>query len=68
MPTAFQRLYAAEILSSSVSLWVSSRVGTYKPVHAALMLLYRRQTELFIVMTMYNEDDELFLKTMNAYV
>ncbi|KAF9909730.1 Chitin synthase, class 2 [Lobosporangium transversale] len=28
--------------------------------------LYRRQTELFIVMTMYNEDDELFIKTMGS--
>ena len=30
--------------------------------------LYGRQTELFIVMTMYNEDEILFLRTMNAYV
>lgn len=30
--------------------------------------LYNRQTELFIVMTMYNEDEVLFVKTMNAYV
>lgn len=29
--------------------------------------LYGRRTELFIVMTMYNEDEILFLKTMNAY-
>ena len=29
--------------------------------------LYGRQTELFIVMTMYNEDEVLFCKTMNAY-
>jgi hypothetical protein len=29
---------------------------------------YGRQTELFIVMTMYNEDEILFLKTMNACV
>ena len=28
--------------------------------------LYGRKTELFIVMTMYNEDEELFCKTMNA--
>ncbi|KIK70522.1 glycosyltransferase family 2 protein [Collybiopsis luxurians FD-317 M1] len=28
--------------------------------------LYGRQTELFIVMTMYNEDEVLFTKTMNA--
>ncbi|KAI8602167.1 glycosyltransferase family 2 protein [Dissophora ornata] len=28
--------------------------------------IYRRQTELFIVMTMYNEDDELFIKTMGS--
>lgn len=28
--------------------------------------LYGRQTELFIVMTMYNEDEVLFVKTMNA--
>lgn len=28
--------------------------------------LYGRQTELFIVMTMYNEDEILFVKTMNA--
>jgi chitin synthase len=30
--------------------------------------LYGRHTELFIVMTMYNEDEVLFVKTMNAYV
>jgi chitin synthase len=30
--------------------------------------LYGRHTELFIVMTMYNEDEILFVKTMNAYV
>ena len=30
--------------------------------------LYGRQTELFIVMTMYNEDEVLFTRTMNAYV
>lgn len=30
--------------------------------------LYGRQTELFIVMTMYNEDEFLFTRTMNAYV
>ena len=29
--------------------------------------LYGRRTELFIVMTMYNEDEILFVKTMNAY-
>lgn len=28
--------------------------------------LYGRRTELFIVMTMYNEDEILFTKTMNA--
>ncbi len=28
--------------------------------------LYNRQTELFIVMTMYNEDEVLFCRTMNA--
>lgn len=28
--------------------------------------LYGRQTELFIVMTMYNEDEVLFVRTMNA--
>jgi len=28
--------------------------------------LWKRQTELFIVMTMYNEDEVLFVKTMNA--
>ncbi len=28
--------------------------------------LYGRKTELFIVMTMYNEDEVLFVKTMNA--
>ncbi|KAI0316482.1 chitin synthase [Amylostereum chailletii] len=28
--------------------------------------LYGRQTELFIVMTMYNEDEVLFCRTMNA--
>ena len=27
-----------------------------------------RHTELFIVMTMYNEDEVLFLRTMNSYV
>ncbi|KDQ63192.1 glycosyltransferase family 2 protein [Jaapia argillacea MUCL 33604] len=30
--------------------------------------LYGRQTELFIVMTMYNEDEVLFVKTMNAVI
>ncbi|CAK5280720.1 unnamed protein product [Mycena citricolor] len=30
--------------------------------------LYGRQTELFIVMTMYNEDEILFTKTMNAVI
>lgn len=30
--------------------------------------LYGRDTELFIVMTMYNEDEVLFVKTMNACV
>lgn len=30
--------------------------------------LYGRRTELFIVMTMYNEDEVLFCKTMNASV
>jgi chitin synthase len=30
--------------------------------------LMGRQTELFIVMTMYNEDEVLFVKTMNAWV
>lgn len=29
--------------------------------------LWGRHTELFIVMTMYNEDEVLFVKTMNAY-
>ncbi|KAJ2960881.1 hypothetical protein NQZ79_g3856 [Umbelopsis isabellina] len=29
---------------------------------------YGRKTELFIVMTMYNEDDQLFLKTMNSVI
>ena len=28
--------------------------------------LYGRETELFIVMTMYNEDEVLFCRTMNA--
>ncbi|KAG5460109.1 MAG: chitin synthase-domain-containing protein, partial [Olpidium bornovanus] len=28
--------------------------------------MYGRHTELFVVMTMYNEDDELFCKTMSA--
>ncbi|KAG0203399.1 Chitin synthase, class 2 [Mortierella sp. GBA30] len=28
--------------------------------------MYHRQTELFIVMTMYNEDDGLFIKTMSS--
>jgi len=30
--------------------------------------LLGRQTELFIVMTMYNEDEVLFVRTMNSYV
>ncbi len=30
--------------------------------------LLGRRTELFIVMTMYNEDEVLFCRTMNAYV
>ncbi|TFK56805.1 chitin synthase 2 [Heliocybe sulcata] len=30
--------------------------------------LYGRKTELFIVMTMYNEDEILFTKTMNAVI
>ncbi|QRV83038.1 chitin synthase [Ceratobasidium sp. AG-Ba] len=30
--------------------------------------LMNRQTELFIVMTMYNEDEVLFVKTMNAVI
>ncbi|KXN88901.1 Chitin synthase 2 [Leucoagaricus sp. SymC.cos] len=30
--------------------------------------LYQRRTELFIVMTMYNEDEVLFVKTMNAVI
>ncbi|KAG8679400.1 Chitin synthase, class 2, partial [Ceratobasidium sp. 395] len=30
--------------------------------------LMNRQTELFIVMTMYNEDEILFVKTMNAVI
>lgn len=30
--------------------------------------LWNRQTELFIVMTMYNEDEVLFTKTMNAVI
>src|SRR5690606_36654022 len=30
--------------------------------------LMGRETELFIVMTMYNEDEVLFVRTMNAYV
>lgn len=30
--------------------------------------LYGRHTELFIVMTMYNEDEILFVKTMNAVI
>lgn len=30
--------------------------------------LMGRQTELFIVMTMYNEDEVLFVRTMNSYV
>lgn len=30
--------------------------------------LYGRKTELFIVMTMYNEDEDLFCKTMNAVI
>jgi chitin synthase len=30
--------------------------------------LYGRETELFIVMTMYNEDEVLFVRTMNAVI
>jgi chitin synthase len=30
--------------------------------------LYGRETELFIVMTMYNEDEILFVRTMNAVI
>ncbi|KAI0068051.1 glycosyltransferase family 2 protein [Artomyces pyxidatus] len=30
--------------------------------------LYNRQTELFIVMTMYNEDEVLFVRTMNSVI
>ncbi|KAL7415762.1 glycosyltransferase family 2 protein [Mrakia frigida] len=30
--------------------------------------LYGRKTELFVVMTMYNEDEILFLKTMNSVI
>ncbi|KLO11323.1 glycosyltransferase family 2 protein [Schizopora paradoxa] len=30
--------------------------------------LYGRKTEIFIVMTMYNEDEVLFVKTMNAVI
>ncbi|TFY82854.1 hypothetical protein EWM64_g1158 [Hericium alpestre] len=30
--------------------------------------LYGRQTELFIVMTMYNEDEVLFVRTMNSVI
>lgn len=30
--------------------------------------LYSRQTELFIVLTMYNEDEHLFVKTMRAVI
>jgi chitin synthase len=30
--------------------------------------LYNRQTELFIVMTMYNEDEVLFCRTMNSVI
>jgi chitin synthase len=30
--------------------------------------LYGRKTELFIVMTMYNEDEILFLRTMNSVI
>jgi len=30
--------------------------------------LYGRRTELFIVMTMYNEDDVLFIKTMSSVI
>ncbi|EIM83624.1 glycosyltransferase family 2 protein [Stereum hirsutum FP-91666 SS1] len=30
--------------------------------------LYGRQTELFVVMTMYNEDEVLFTRTMNAVI
>ncbi|KAG0330288.1 Chitin synthase, class 2 [Dissophora globulifera] len=37
-----------------------------KERYALRPTIYRRQTELFIVMTMYNEDDELFIKTMGS--
>jgi chitin synthase len=30
--------------------------------------LYGRETELFIIMTMYNEDEVLFVRTMNSCV
>jgi len=30
--------------------------------------LYGRKTELFIVLTMYNEDEVLFVRTMNAVI
>ena len=30
--------------------------------------IYGRQTELMIVMTMYNEDDQLFIKTMSSAI
>ncbi|CAG8497215.1 6814_t:CDS:2 [Funneliformis mosseae] len=30
--------------------------------------IYQRQTELMIVMTMYNEDDQLFIKTMSSAI
>ncbi|KAF9972358.1 Chitin synthase, class 2 [Actinomortierella ambigua] len=38
----------------------------FKERYTLRPVLYRRQTELFIVMTMYNEDDELFIKTMGS--
>ncbi|KAF9584673.1 Chitin synthase, class 2 [Lunasporangiospora selenospora] len=38
----------------------------FKERYTLRPVIYRRQTELFIVMTMYNEDDELFIKTMGS--
>ncbi|KAI8606769.1 chitin synthase [Dissophora ornata] len=38
----------------------------FKECYTLRPTIYRRQAELFIVMTMYNEDDNLFIKTMSS--
>ncbi|KAJ7228020.1 glycosyltransferase family 2 protein [Mycena haematopus] len=44
------------------------RRKSQKPRPRVRPFLYNRQTELFIVMTMYNEDEVLFCKTMNSVI